>query len=120
MMKCMITDIDSAIMIGLLIDTTFQLSHIQSIHYKFNYLKKRTSTYQSGYIIWFRGRRDASIDLHAPQRPVTVHLFRFEEHWMPIVNLSALYRSNRQGNYYKCTKCFKSFYNLENYNRHLA
>src|SRR3981189_1189276 len=54
-----------------------------------------------------------------PERPVTVHLFRFEEHWLPIINLSALYRSNRQGNYYKCVKCFKSFYHTENYAKHL-
>src|SRR5271156_4991930 len=53
-----------------------------------------------------------------PERPLTVHLLRYEEHWLPIVNLSSLYKANRQGAYFKCVKCFKSFYHQDNYTKH--
>src|SRR3977135_3050061 len=53
------------------------------------------------------------------ERPVTVHLFLYEDHWLPIVNLTALYRCNRQGTYYKCIKCFKSFYRPQDIEKHV-
>ena len=53
-------------------------------------------------------------------RPETLHIFYHENHWMPVVNLNALYKNKRVGSFYKCVKCFKSFYDNKLYTAHSA
>src|SRR6266853_3774324 len=54
-----------------------------------------------------------------PTRPTTVHLFLHSNHWMPIVNFSLFYKEKRQCRFWKCEKCFKSFYHQDHFDRHV-
>ena len=47
-----------------------------------------------------------------------VHLLLFDGHWMPITNLSALYRKYK-GTFKMCETCLASFYNNDRYQAHL-
>src|SRR5277367_913511 len=49
-----------------------------------------------------------------------LHIFYHENHWMPVVNLNALYKNNRVGSFYKCLKCFKSYYDNKLYKVHVS
>ena len=55
----------------------------------------------------FSGRRD------------TVHLLCHMHHWIPITNLSAFYRQDRN-KFYKCVKCLKSYFHPQQYEQHIA
>src|SRR5213596_421477 len=55
-----------------------------------------------------------------PNREFIVHLFLYNNHWMPITNLSSFYREERQTRFYKCERCLKSFYDIkQRYESHL-
>src|SRR5271167_1905987 len=53
-------------------------------------------------------------------RPIVVHLACIQDHWLPITNLNAFYREMRPGEFYKCTKCIKSFFHRTSYDKHTA
>ena len=53
-----------------------------------------------------------------PTRSITIHLLLHSNHWMPITNFNIFYKEERQSNYFKCSKCFKSFYTKQFYIQH--